>query len=112
MASDFGPRIADLVEVAATRLPEAPALVVTADRIAISHRDLARLVDELAGQLTRSGLLPGDRVALRMGSNAEFVVALLAASRAGSRRRAAGSGAAHHRATRPKPGRGSPGGAD
>lgn len=82
MASDFGPRIADLVEVAATRLPEAPALVVTADRIAISHRDLARLVDELAGQLTRSGLLPGDRVALRMGSNAEFVVALLAASRA------------------------------
>ncbi len=53
MASDFGPRIADLVEVAATRLPEAPALVVTADRIAISHRDLARLVDELAGQLTR-----------------------------------------------------------
>lgn len=26
MASDFGPRIADLVEVAATRLPEAPAL--------------------------------------------------------------------------------------
>ena len=30
----------------------------------------------------RGGLLPGDRVALRAGSNAEFVVALLAASRA------------------------------
>ncbi|OSC42156.1 FadD7 family fatty acid--CoA ligase [Mycobacterium decipiens] len=77
-----GPRIADLVEVAATRLPEAPALVVTADRIPITYRDLVRLVYDLAGQLTRSGLLPGDRVALRAGSNAEFVVALLAASRA------------------------------
>ncbi len=76
------PRIADLVQVAATRLPGAPALVVTPDRIPLSYRDLVRLVDDLAGQLTRGGLLPGDRVALRAASNAEFVVGLLAASRA------------------------------
>ncbi|OOK71511.1 AMP-binding enzyme family protein [Mycobacterium kansasii] len=76
------PRIADLVTVAATRRPEAVALVVTADRVAISYRDVIRLADDLAGQLTRAGLLPGDRVALRSGSNAEFVVTLLAASRA------------------------------
>ena len=76
------PRIADLVEVAAGRRPDAPALVVTADRIPVSYRDLVRLVDDLAGQLKRGGLLPGDRVALRAGSNAEFVVALFAASRA------------------------------
>jgi acyl-CoA synthetase (AMP-forming)/AMP-acid ligase II len=75
-------RIADLVGVAATRLPAAPALIVTADRVPLSYRDLVRLVDDLAGQLTRGGLLPGDRVALRAASNAEFVVGLLAASRA------------------------------
>ncbi len=40
MASDFGPaHRRDLVEVAATRLLR--ALVVTADRIAISHRGLS-----------------------------------------------------------------------
>jgi acyl-CoA synthetase (AMP-forming)/AMP-acid ligase II len=76
------PRIADLVEVAASRRPDAPALVVTSDRTPVSYRDLVRLVDDLAGQLKRGGLLPGDRVALRAGSNAEFVVGLLAASRA------------------------------
>jgi acyl-CoA synthetase (AMP-forming)/AMP-acid ligase II len=77
-----GQAVADLVELAATRLPESAALVVTADRVPITYRELVRLVDDLAGQLTRAGLKPRDRVALRTGSNAEFVVALLAASRA------------------------------
>ncbi|OBH59083.1 FadD7 family fatty acid--CoA ligase [Mycobacterium sp. E2479] len=77
-----GPRIADLVEAAARRSPEARALVVTAERIPVDYRDLLRLVDDLAAQLTAAGLLRGDRVALRAGSNAEFVVGLLAASRA------------------------------
>src|SRR5271163_5072443 len=75
-------RIADLVAMAATNRPEAPALAITADRIPVSYGDLVRLVDDLAGQLNQGGLLPGDRVALRAGSNAEFVVGLLAASRA------------------------------
>lgn len=76
------PRIADLVEAAARRSPEAPALVVTAERTPISYRDLAGLVDDLAAQLKAGGLRAGDRVALRAGSNAEFVVGVLAASRA------------------------------
>jgi acyl-CoA synthetase (AMP-forming)/AMP-acid ligase II len=76
------PRIADLVEAAASRRPDAPALVVTADRTPVSYRDLVRLADDLADQLKRAGLLPRDRVMLRAGSNAEFVVGLLAASRA------------------------------
>jgi acyl-CoA synthetase (AMP-forming)/AMP-acid ligase II len=76
------PRIADLVEVAASGRPDAPALVVTTDRIPISYRDLMRLVDDLAQRLKRGGLRSGDRVALRAASNAEFVVGLLAASRA------------------------------
>ena len=77
------PRIVELVEAAASRRPEAPALVVTADRIPISYGDLMRLVDDLARRLKRGGLVSGDRVALRAASNAEFVVGLLAASRAG-----------------------------
>jgi acyl-CoA synthetase (AMP-forming)/AMP-acid ligase II len=76
------PRITDLVETAASQRPEAPALVVASDRIPVTYRDLVRLVNDLAGQLKKRGLLPGDRVALRAGSNAEFVVGLLAASRA------------------------------
>jgi acyl-CoA synthetase (AMP-forming)/AMP-acid ligase II len=77
------PRIADLVAATANRHPDARALVVTADRVAITYRDLVRLVDDLAGQLTQGGLLPGDRAGLRAHSNAEFVVGMLAASRAG-----------------------------
>jgi non-ribosomal peptide synthetase component E (peptide arylation enzyme) len=77
-----GSRIADFIEATADRSPEARALVVTSDRVALRYRDLVRMVDDLAGQLKRGGLLPGDRVALRCGSNAEFVVGLLAASRA------------------------------
>ncbi len=77
------PRIADLVAATAGRNPEAPALVVTADRIPITYRDLVRLVDDLAGQLTQGGLRAGDRAGLRAQSSAEFVVGLLAASLAG-----------------------------
>jgi acyl-CoA synthetase (AMP-forming)/AMP-acid ligase II len=82
-ATVSSPRIADLVAATASRHPQAHALVVTADRIPITYRDLVRLVDDLAGQLTRGGLLAGDRAGLRAHSNAEFVVGLLAASRAG-----------------------------
>lgn len=82
VTASAGPRIADTVEAAARRAPGAPALVVTAERVPVSYHDLTRLVDVLATQLAAAGLLAGDRVALRAGSNAEFVVGLLAASRA------------------------------
>lgn len=82
VTASTGPRIADLVEAAARRAPQACALVVTAERVPVSYHDLTRLVDDLAAQLAAGGLVPGDRVALRAGSNAEFVVGLLAASRA------------------------------
>jgi acyl-CoA synthetase (AMP-forming)/AMP-acid ligase II len=81
--SDISPPIADLVATTAGRYPEQPALIVTAERHPISYRDLLRLVDDLAGQLTHAGLRAGDRVGLRAPSSAEFVVGLLAASRAG-----------------------------
>jgi acyl-CoA synthetase (AMP-forming)/AMP-acid ligase II len=82
-AMDSSPRIADLLDATASRHPDAIALVVTTDRVPITYRDLIRLVDDIAGQLTQGGLLPGDRAALRASSSAEFVVGLLAASRAG-----------------------------
>lgn len=83
MTSVQNSRVTDLIDAAATRAPDAPALIVTADRVPVSYRDLLRLADDLAAQLTDAGLATGDRVALRAGSNAEFVVALLAALRAG-----------------------------
>ena len=84
-AQDTGssPRIADLVAATARRHPDAHALVVTADRNPITYRELIGLVDDLAGQLTHAGLRAGDRAGLRAQSSAEFVVGLLAASRAG-----------------------------
>lgn len=80
--AEQNPRLAELVGLATSRAPGGVALVVGADRRRVTYGELARLVDDLAGQLTRAGLVPGDRVALRTGSNAEFVVGLLAASRA------------------------------
>ncbi|WP_163756859.1 FadD7 family fatty acid--CoA ligase [Mycobacterium botniense] len=77
------PQIAALVEAAARRHPETPALIVTANRVPVTYRDLITLVDELAGQLARRGLQPGDRVALRAPNSAAFVLGFLAASRAG-----------------------------
>ena len=81
--TDTSPRFADLVATTASFHPEEPALIVTSERLPISYRDLVRLVDDLAGQLTQAGLRTGDRVGLRAASSAEFVVGLLAASRAG-----------------------------
>ncbi|OBJ86475.1 FadD7 family fatty acid--CoA ligase [Mycobacterium asiaticum] len=74
--------IAELIASTAAHLPDAPAIVVTAERVPVSYRELIRLVDDMAGQLTAAGLAQGDRVALRAASNAEFVVTLLAALRA------------------------------
>jgi acyl-CoA synthetase (AMP-forming)/AMP-acid ligase II len=75
--------LADQLRTMARQQPEATALVVTADRVAITYRDLIRLVDDLAETLLRAGFLTGDRVALRSHSDAAYVVGLLAAASAG-----------------------------
>lgn len=77
------PGILELIEVAANRAPEATSLVITADRVPVSYGRLMDLVDDLAAQLTQAGLVAGDRVGLRTGSSAEFVVGLLGGLRAG-----------------------------
>lgn len=59
MTSVQNSRVTDLIEAAATEAPDARALVVTADRVPITYRDLLRLADDLAAQLSGAGLAPG-----------------------------------------------------
>jgi acyl-CoA synthetase (AMP-forming)/AMP-acid ligase II len=73
----------DLLDQHVRDHPDAPALVVTADRVQVSYGELAALVDEVAGRLDSSGLRRGDAVGIVCANNADFVVALLGAARAG-----------------------------
>jgi acyl-CoA synthetase (AMP-forming)/AMP-acid ligase II len=80
------PLITGLVDVLDQQLrdrPEAPALVVTGDRVQLSYRALAALADDVASRLGSAGLRRADSVGLICANNAEFVVALLGAARAG-----------------------------
>lgn len=66
---------------AVARFPNRTALVLEDERL--SYVDLDRRVEALADGLTQRGLMKGDRLALLIGNRIEFVVAVLAASRAG-----------------------------
>jgi acyl-CoA synthetase (AMP-forming)/AMP-acid ligase II len=80
------PAISGLMDVLDQQVrdrPEARALIVTGDRVQVSYRALARLVDDVAARLARTGLCRGDAVGLIGSNTAEFVVALLGAARAG-----------------------------
>ena len=57
--------------------------MVGRDRIPISYGELATLVDDVANRLDSSGLRRGDAVGLVGANDADFVVALLGAARAG-----------------------------
>jgi acyl-CoA synthetase (AMP-forming)/AMP-acid ligase II len=73
----------DLLDRHVQDRPNAWALVAGSDRIPISYGELAALVDHVANRLESSGLRRGDAVGLAGANNADFVVALLGASRAG-----------------------------
>ena len=73
----------DLLDQQVRDRPDAPALVVTGDRVQLSYRALAALADDMATRLGSTGLRRADAVALISANNAEFVVALLGAARAG-----------------------------
>jgi acyl-CoA synthetase (AMP-forming)/AMP-acid ligase II len=73
----------DLLDRQVRDRPEGQALVVTGDRIPVSYGTLAALVDDVAGQLSSTGLRRGDAVGLICANTIEFVVALLGAARAG-----------------------------
>jgi acyl-CoA synthetase (AMP-forming)/AMP-acid ligase II len=78
-----GSNVADQIRAVASRQPEATALVVTADRIPITYRELVELTADLAAKLRQAGLSAGDRVAVRSVSDAVFVIGLLASFDAG-----------------------------
>ena len=75
--------LADLLDRQVRERPHARALVVTGERVHLSYRALATLADDLAARLRGTGLRPGEAIGLVCANNAEFVVALLGAARAG-----------------------------
>lgn len=75
--------LVDLLDRHVRERPHVRALVVTGDRVHLSYRALAALADDVAARLGGTGLHRGDAVGLVCANNAEFVVALLGAARAG-----------------------------
>ncbi|AVH55354.1 MULTISPECIES: FadD7 family fatty acid--CoA ligase [Streptomyces] len=75
--------LADLLDRQVRERPRARALIVTGDRVHLSYRALAALADDVAARLGGTGLRRGDAIGLVCANNAEFVVALLGAARAG-----------------------------
>jgi acyl-CoA synthetase (AMP-forming)/AMP-acid ligase II len=73
----------DLLDQHAHNRPDARALVIRSDRVPIAYGELAAMVDDVANRLESSGLCRGDAVGLVGANNADFVVALLGAARAG-----------------------------
>jgi long-chain acyl-CoA synthetase len=73
--------IAERIRHHAQTKPDAPALVF-GDR-SISWRELNRDIELVSRSLVRVGAKPGDRVAILARNSAEFVVAILAITRAG-----------------------------
>ncbi len=76
-------RLGYILDDTAESAPGSTALIAGAQRRRISYAELAALVVDHCAALQRSGLRPGDVVALRSANSIEFVVALLAAARAG-----------------------------
>jgi len=76
------PRNVDaLFRETASRVPDTIAVVLGESRL--SYRDLDALVEAAAAGLVREGFLPGERLALLLDNGVEFIVATLAAARAG-----------------------------
>jgi acyl-CoA synthetase (AMP-forming)/AMP-acid ligase II len=73
----------DLLDRHAHDRPDARALVIGSDRVPISYGELAVVVDDVANRLQSSGLRRGHAVGIVCANNADFVVALLGAARAG-----------------------------
>ena len=80
---DWRPRTLDaLFDSVATRHPERP-YVVTDDR-SWTYREIRDWSMRLAAGLVKSGVLPGDHVALLMANYPEFVATKIAIARAGA----------------------------
>jgi acyl-CoA synthetase (AMP-forming)/AMP-acid ligase II len=71
-----------LLDESAGARPTAPALITGPERMPVTYRELAALVNKTAETLAANDLRPGGLVALEAANSVEFVVGLLAAARA------------------------------
>jgi acyl-CoA synthetase (AMP-forming)/AMP-acid ligase II len=77
------PNLYDLVAEAGRTRPHRVAVGAADRRFELSYQDLDIAVQELAGDLQRLGIGPGDTMALLCGNSVEFVLTLLAAASIG-----------------------------
>ena len=76
--------VADLVRTAAVRGPDHPAFIDAATGDTLTWAEVDAATDVEAHRLRGAGLQPGDRVAVRLPTSAEFAVAVFGALRAGA----------------------------
>ena len=77
-------KVADLVAEAARTRPDTLALIDTATGITRTWSEIELAVRATALRLCESGVVPGDRVGVRLPTSPAFVVAFYAALRAGA----------------------------
>src|SRR5208282_6413006 len=71
-----------LAELLADPGSSAPAIVTTSPLMVVSYKTLADQIERLSGQFSKAGLKPGDCVAIVLPNSLEFLVILLALTRA------------------------------
>jgi long-chain acyl-CoA synthetase len=76
--------VGGLLTRAADRWPDHPAVCETGSGHGLTYRQVAAAVQVQAKKLADAGVRPGDRVALRLPTSVDFVVAFFGALRAGA----------------------------
>ena len=72
----------NLAELLAGPGSSGPAIITTTPLVVVSYKALAEQIERLSGQLINAGLKPGDCVAIVLPNSLEFLVILLALTRA------------------------------
>jgi long-chain acyl-CoA synthetase len=76
--------VGGLLTRAASTWPEHPAVCETGTGRCLTYRQLEAAVQAQAGRLADAGVEPGDRIALRLPTSVDYVVAFFGALRAGA----------------------------
>ena len=84
LSDDLTGNVSDLVDAAARRGPDHPALVDPAGGLTLTWQGLRAAVSTEAGRLVGEGVGPGDRVLVRLTQGIPYCVALLGVLRAGA----------------------------
>jgi long-chain acyl-CoA synthetase len=78
------PGVGGLLRRAAATWPDHPAVRETGTGRGLTYREVEAAAQAQAGRLADAGVAPGDRVALRLPTSVDFVVAFFGALRAGA----------------------------